>query len=159
MNYRELEKLLQLAKPVRMSGRKVWVLDEGNMMTAMNWYRKITGHRFVLPVPVRVADAETGAVTSTLPPGAALAAPIGALSTREDPDRKGVVVTLRGGSMSVLDAATGNKHAGPPTLEVHNAQALAGLVPTFAPFAGMKKKVIVEVKFSTLAEVKTVPIR
>jgi hypothetical protein len=110
-------------------GRRVWICDGANMMTAMNYFRDITGEEFdLLKLPTVPSGFKLKTVSQTIAD-------------------KDVKVTLRGGSSSSIEAA-GNKHHGPPTLEIQNAEALT-LVPQFV---GFPAKTIVEVKFSTRAE-------
>jgi hypothetical protein len=110
-------------------GRRVWICDGANMMTAMNYFRDITGEEFnMLALPTVPSGFKLKTVSQTILD-------------------KDVKVTLRGGSSSTVQSA-GNAHNGPPTLEIQNAEALT-LVPQFA---GFPAKTIVEVKFSTRAE-------
>lgn len=152
INQDHIEDLLKLSNPANMSGRKMWVHDGGNMMTAMNWFKKITGREFLLPIPV-------GGPGTAMPGGAAQSTGVGALiSHTEQIGGKDVTVTLRGGSSSTLDGAWGNPHQGPPTLEIQDARHLTG-VPTCQPFASHAKKIIVEVKFTTRADQTRVAIK
>lgn len=115
--------------PAQTKGRRVWINDGANMMTAMNAFRDITGQEFDL---FRARTIDIGVKLMTV---------------EEDINGKRVKVTLRGGSSSEV-AAPGNAHKGPPTLEINNAEALT-LVPQFLNMPG---KTTVEVKFSTRAE-------
>ncbi|MCA9135615.1 MAG: hypothetical protein KDB00_02620 [Planctomycetales bacterium] len=73
LNQGAIEDLLKLSNPANMSGRKMWVHDGGNMMTAMNWYKKITGENFLLPIPIGGPTASSG----TMPDDAARSTSIG----------------------------------------------------------------------------------
>lgn len=67
INQDHIQDLLNLSNPANMSGRKMWVNDGGNMMTAMNWYKKITGQEFLLPIPIGGPRSDGG----QMPEGAA----------------------------------------------------------------------------------------
>lgn len=115
--------------PAQAKGRRVWICDGANMMTAMNYFRQITGEEFdIMNLPTVASGFKLKTVSQTI-------------------GDKDVKVTLRGGSSSTVQSA-GNAHNGPPTLEIQNAEALT-LVPQFV---GFPAKTIVEVKFSTRAE-------
>lgn len=153
LNQGAIQDLLNLSNPANMSGRKMWVFDGGNMMTAMNWFKKITGVQFLLPIPIGGPGGEmpTGAATDTKS--------VGALQSYQgDVGDKAVTVTLRGGSSSTLDGAWGNPHNGPPTIEIADARNLIA-VPTCQTFLKATKKVIVEIKFTTRADQTPVKIK
>ncbi|TDL91034.1 hypothetical protein [Meridianimarinicoccus aquatilis] len=121
--------ITEAGQPAQTKGRKVWILDGGNMMTAMNHFKQITGEDFnMAALPTVASGFKLKTVSEAV------------LGTT-------VKVTLRGGSSSSIDGP-GNKHHGPPTLEIQYAEALT-LVPAFL---GFKKKTVVEVKYSTRAE-------
>ncbi len=123
------EMIKACGQPAQTKGRRVWICDGGNMMTAINYFKQITGEEFdMLKLPTVASGFKLKTVAQEI-------------------NGKDVKVTLRGGSSSSV-AAQGNAHHGPPTLEIQCAEALR-LVPQFLDFPD---KTIVEVKFSTRAE-------
>lgn len=123
------EMITACGAPAQTKGRRVWICDGANMMSAMNYFKDITGEEFNL---LTLRPVQTGLLLK---------------SVHDTLLGKKVTVTLRGGSSSSIDGP-GNKHHGPPTLEILYAENLT-LVPQFVNFPN---KTTVEVKFSTRAE-------
>ena len=129
-----IEKVISSAgAPANTSGRKVWIMDGGNMMTAISDFKKMTGMHFD---PNKARTSPQGFKFETL---------------TERVNGADVTITLRGGSSSVIDTNHG-PHAGPPTIEIQNAQVL-GEVGAWAAYVkpGDGDKVIVEIKYTTRA--------
>jgi len=177
INQDHVQDMLNLSNPANMSGRKMFVMDGGNMMTAINWFKKITGQPFLFPIPVPVKVAGGEGYEKRMPEGAARVVDTpynyivdedGETRTVKDTHKgfvlashadAGVTVTLRGGSSSVLDGAWGTKHDGPPTIEIQNAQKLTNVAIIQRFNVKGKKGIIVEVKFTTRADQTRVPIK
>ena len=164
INQAEINKMLSECVDTDNVGRKVFFCENGNLMTAMNYFRAITGQRFDLGIPLQPGGAVApGARTATF-------------SSKDENNRTiqvknfkfntygeqiggtQVSVTLRGGSSSpvtteryVLTAGTASGHTtytsdlpGVPTMEFQNASALVNVTK----FQGLGDR-IVEVKFTT----------
>jgi hypothetical protein len=157
INQDAIEDLLNLSNPANMSGRKMFVNDGGNMMTAMNWFKKITGTAYLPPIPI-------GGPGGLVPVGAAREVvdkgvkQFGLCAHKEVVGLGTLTVCLRGGSSSTLDGAWGSPHHGPPTIEIFDARLLT-LVPTCQPFLQAAKQVIVEIKFTTRADQTPVKVK
>ena len=113
INQNQIEDLLKLSNPANMSGRKMFVHDGGNMMTAMNWFKKITGKEYIPPIPIGGPGGQVpeGAAKEVLNKGVKQ---FGLCAHKETVGTGTLTVTLRGGSSSKLDGAWGNPHDGPP---------------------------------------------
>jgi|SRR4051794_13094140 hypothetical protein len=147
-------------------GRKVYFCEGGNLMTAMNYYRKITGQQFDLGVPL-IPLAQGGQAPPATARTATFSSPAGPVKSfkfntySELVGGINVSVTLRGGSSSPVQTeryvltsgdATGQTvytHGlpGVPTMEFQNAWALTAVLP----FQALGDR-IVEVKFTTRYE-------
>ena len=159
----EIRNMLSQCVDAKNVGRKVYFCERGNLMTAINYFRKITGRSFDIGIPP--APGVGG------PPGVARTAtfsspsgPVKAFQFNTYTDQVGgtnVTVTLRGGSSSpvtteryVLTSGDnkGMTHythdlPGVPTMEFQNASALTAV----DEFHGIGDR-IVEIKFTTRSE-------
>lgn len=144
-------------------GRKVYFCERGNLMTAMNYYRKITGQKFDLGIPLapggQVPQGPARTATFSSQAGPVKSFKFNTFS--ENVAGTNVSVTLRGGSSSpvqteryVLTAGNANGQTfythdlpGVPTMEFQNASALTAVLA----FQGLGDR-IVEVKFTTRYE-------
>ena len=144
--------------------RKVYFCERGNLMTAINYFRKITGRSFDIGIPAApgVGGRPGGARTAT---SSSPSRPVKALQFNTHSDQIGstnVTVTLRGGGSSspvttepyVLTSGDdkGLMHythdlPGVPTMEFQNAFALTAV----DEFHGIGNR-IVEVKFTARSE-------
>lgn len=144
-------------------GRKVYFCENGNLMTAMNYFRKITGQKFDLGIPVGGPGSAQHGVARTATFSSSQG-PIKSFQFNVYKERVGntdVTVTLRGGSSSPVATEryvlTSGKDDGStvytqdlpgvPTLEFQNPSALTG-VPAFLALGDR----MVEIKFTTRYE-------
>lgn len=164
INQEEIGKMLSQCIDAKNVGRKVYFCERGNLMTAINYFQKITGSSFDLGIPSATdSSGSTGSVART----ATFSSPFGAIKAfqfNSYTDQVGgtkVTVTLRGGSSSPVKTeryvlTSGDDRGltyytedlpGVPTMEFQNASALTAV----QEFQGIGDR-IVEIKFTTRSE-------